>query len=420
VTDHPSASAAAAPPPSGRCALIRRQTRIALAGLALVGFGAVGASAQQESADSTPRVQHGDKGFEIETADGQFLFQIQPRLQVRFSYPFDSDPVTLEQFGEGDELSLSVRRARLKVGGHGFRPWLKYYFEYELASAALLNFEVMVQKYESLSLRVGQWKVEYNRERMISSGKQQTLDRSILTYPFTVDRQQGISLFGRLRGEGIADFTYAVGMFSGSGRGGQSNDDTAPMFVGRLQWNPLGDPVPMSGSDLQRHQDPVVGVALAGATNRSRYTRFSQSGGGQLPGFGEGVPGQYRVNQAVLETAAMWKGLSWQQELHWKEIEDRENVETTRLMGNPAQLGYFPSEIWSSVPSQLEFAFRHAIYDPDRDTDDLTEQEVALAVNWFFSGHANKLTAEVAHIELDQTTAKTGRTRVRVQWDISF
>lgn len=420
MTHRPLASATVPPPPGGGRIPIRRRGLIALAGLALVGLGTVGTSAQQVPPDSTPRVGHGDKGFEIETADGRFLFQIQPRLQVRLSYPFDSDPVTFEQFGEDDELSLSVRRARLKVGGHGFRPWLKYYFEYELASSALLNFEVMVQKYESLSLRVGQWKVEYNRERMISSGKQQTLDRSILTYPFTVDRQQGVSLFGRLRGEGIADLTYAVGMFSGSGRGEQANDDTTPMFVGRLQWNPLGDPVPMSGSDLERHQDLVLGVALAGATNRSRYTRFSQSGGGQLPGFGEGVAGQYRVHQAVLETAAMWKGLSWQQELHWKEIEDRENVETTRLAGHLAQLGYFPGEMWSAVPSQLELAFRHAVYDPDLDTEDLTEQEFALAVNWFFSGHANKLTAEVAYIALDQTTVEASRTRVRVQWDISF
>ena len=44
----------------------------------------------------------------------------------------------------------------------------------------------MVQRYEALGLRVGQWKVEYNRERMISSGRQQTLDRSILTYPFAI------------------------------------------------------------------------------------------------------------------------------------------------------------------------------------------------------------------------------------------
>ena len=97
------------------------------------------------------------------------------------------------------------------------------------------------------------------------------------------------------------------------------------MWTGRLQWNAFGRPVPFSGSDLERTQDPASILALAGATNRRLDTRSLQAGGGQLPGFDDGAEGQYRVDQAVLETALMWKGISWQQELHWKEIDDRLN-----------------------------------------------------------------------------------------------
>ena len=55
MTHHPSASATVTPPPDGGRVPIRRQGRFALAGLALVGLGAVGTSAQQVPPDSTPR-----------------------------------------------------------------------------------------------------------------------------------------------------------------------------------------------------------------------------------------------------------------------------------------------------------------------------------------------------------------------------
>ena len=401
-----------------------RASRSAISLLLALLMGPASGYAQEAEPDSLPddppiRVGHGDKGFEFETADGRFLLQLQARLQFRISHPFDSDPVTFQEFTGNDDLSLDVRRARLKVGGHAFEPWLKYYFEYELANSALLNFEAKLEKWKALSLHVGQWKIEYNRERMISSGKQQTADRSILTYPFTIDRQQGVSLYGRLQGGGAADFSYWAGVFSGNGRG-ETGDDEVPMWTGRLQWNPFGEPVPMSGSDLQRHEDPVAIVALAGATNRSPYTRFSQSGGGQLPGFDEGIEGQYRVNQAVLETAFMFNGLSWQQELHWKEIDDRVNGGTTELLGNLLQLGYFFGEIWSFVPPPLELAARYALYDPDRDADEDNRQEFTFAANWFFKGHLNKLTAELSYLDYELDGVVRDGSRFRLQWDVSF
>ena len=102
---------------------------------------------------------------------------------------------------------LKINRARLKVGGHAFQPWLKYYWEYELSQSNLLDFRIEIEKWRWLSFKAGQWKVEYTRERRISSGEQQMIDRSIINRPFTLDRQQGIELYGRLKGKGVADLT---------------------------------------------------------------------------------------------------------------------------------------------------------------------------------------------------------------------
>jgi phosphate-selective porin len=365
-------------------------------------------------------IDHGDKGFELRSADGNHLMQIQARVQLRYAYPWDSDPVTLQDFDQQKQHVFKVNRARLKVGGHAHDPDLKYYFEYELASNNLLDFRVMVERYQKLSLKAGQWKVDYSRERIISSGKQQLADRSLVNRPFTIDRQQGVALFGWLRGTGAADFSYWAGVFTGTGRGSRTNDDEHLMWAARLQWNALGGGVPFSGSDIKRSQEARAGIAAAAVTNRSPYTRFSQEGGGQLEGYEEGEPGQYRVNQWTLATAFMYSGFSWQQEYHWKRIDDRVNGVVSTLTGNYAQLGYFLHGIAPVVPEPLELALRYAFYNPDQAIGDDMQQEFALAANWFFRQHLNKLTAEISYFDFEYNLqGHIDGWRIRLQWDVS-
>src|SRR5262245_41189398 len=200
------------------------------------------AVAQKEEEDSSKFAQfkYGSKGFQFNTRDDKFLIQIQSRLQFRFATPEDQDPVTYDDFTGKKKPSFKINRARLKVGGHAFQPWLKYYWEYELSQSNLLNYTLTVDKWEWLKFQVGQFKVEYTRERRISSGEQQMVDRSVINREFTVDRQQGAEIYGRLKGKGLADFNYWAGAFTGTGRGNTANDDSHLMYFGRLQWNFTG------------------------------------------------------------------------------------------------------------------------------------------------------------------------------------
>lgn len=279
----------------------------------------------------------------------------------------------------------------------------------------------MVERYPELSLRVGQWKAQYSRERVISSGRQQMMDRSIINRAFTLDRQQGVSVYGRV-GEGAANFNYWLSAFTGMGRGGRSNDDGHLMYMGRVQWNPLGRPVGFVGSDLSGSTEPAFSLALAATTNRSACTRFSQDGCGDLEGFEEGEAGQYRVNQALVESAFTWRGFSWTQEFHLKEIKDRVNDAATTLQGFYVQTGYFPGGALSWVPAPLEIAARYGRYRPDRDEAHNAHQEASIAMNWFFSGHDNKLTAEFSWLTLEDSASGLEEEggRLRLQWDIQF
>jgi hypothetical protein len=367
-----------------------------------------------------PFFTHGSKGFEFNSGDGNYLLQIQFRGQFRASFPTDTDPIDLADFQE-EQLHLNVRRARMKVGGHAFNPSLKYYLEYDLVGSNLLDFRLMLEKLPFLKLKVGQWKAHYTRERVVSSGRQQTVERSIINRPFTIDRQQGVSLFGRLDGRGLADFNYWLSVFMGTGLGARENDDKNPMIMARWQWNFMGEPLAFSGSDVEYHKQFTAIIAFAGLTNRSPYTRFSTAGGGQLEGFEDGIAGQYRVHQLLAETAGKYKGFSWQQELHWKEINDKVNLTNSTLIGHLFQAGYFPHYLWNNLPQKMELYARHAFYDPDVHADSDYQHEFSTGINWFFNGHANKLTAEYSYFyySLESDQLQTG-SRVRVQWDISF
>lgn len=390
--------------------------------LACFIIGNIAVIAQNDSINSKKiNIDYTNKGFQFSTPDKNYSFHIESRLQFRFATPNDQSPVTFNDFYLDSKTSFKINRARLKIGGNAYKPWLKYYFEYDIAQGNLLDFRIMIEKWDFFKVKVGQWKTYYSRERVISSGKQQMVDRSIINRPFTLDRQQGIEFYGRVFPKTLADFTYHISVLTGAGRSATTNDDNHLMYVGRLQWNMFGRELEMTGSDIKYHDKPTGILAFAAATNRSNYTRFSSAGGGNLLGYDTNIPGQYRVNQALIETAFKYRGFSWQNENHIKKITDYENNTNRTLTGYYVQAGYFFSNILDFVPKPLEIAGLYANYKPDTDINEAYEQEFGLAFNWFFKEHRNKLTAEVSHFSYQNIDSFTQKEwRFRIQWEISF
>lgn len=367
------------------------------------------------------KISKGKPGIKFESADKNYATTVNLRGQFRTSFPYDEEPTKLSDFENGT-TDFQIRRARLKMSGHAYRPWLKYKMEYDLVGNTLLDLHFKIEKLPYLSLKIGRWKADYSLERIISSGSQQTLDRSIINRPFTIDRQNGVSLYGNIKGDGSLNFNYWAATFMGTGRTERSNDDSHLMYMLKTQWNINGRQLKRTGSDLKYHNKFTSIIALAGATNKSPYTRFSGSGGGQLEGFADGVAGHYRLNQYLIETAFKYKGWSWQQEYHWKEINDEINQMTTHLTGNYAQIGYFPTYSFNFIPKSLELFGRHAFYNPDLNIKNDTRYEYTLGANWFFNGHNNKLTLEYSHFDYNQIEPGIDESsnRIYFQWDISF
>ncbi len=393
--------------------------------------------------DEGVRASYGSKGVRLESADGNFQTNLLWRAQLRATNPYRSDPRQLSSF-DNEEFTAEGRRLRMKIGGHGYRPWLKYYFEVDLqptrssgssssgSSARVIDWRIDVAKNKKFGVRVGQWKIDYNRERVDSSGRQQFVERSIINRTFTIDRQVGLSFRGRLFEGTGADLRYYAGAFTGEGRG-VANDDENLMYATRLQWNFMGRDLALRQTDVERTEKPTGTFSLAGATHRGRATRWSSSGGGNLDGFssvGAAADGQYRVSQAVAELAFKYQGFSTQNEFHYKHVQDTtlgagNAARNSDLYGYYTQFGYFFHEMNPSFPEELELAIRHAWLTEPNASDfnfENEREETTLAANWFFNGHNNKLTLDYSYLTLDDGAVDDSdhAHRVRLQWDVSF
>ncbi len=371
-----------------------------------------------EQTPEAGKFSYGNQGLQFDDGSGNNFLWFGVRLQTRWA----NERVTQDELPGAPittSSELGLNRGRLKLGGHVVSPRFTIYSEYDIVDSRLLDLRATYKFADWLSIRIGQWKSEFNRERIDSSGKQQFVERSVATPWFTIDRQQGIVASGRVAEETRGDSSYWFGWLSGAGRGGDTSEADG-LWLARVQWNFHGRVLGFSQSATSRPEKPVGSVAVAAVTGKSAYTAFSSRGGGQLPGFADGSPDQYRIEQVMIETAYQYGGFSWQQEFHWKEVLDRVAGQKRRFVGGYAQAGMFFSEWVESFPEPLEFALRIARVDPDRAVSGDTEEEFTLGSNWFFNGHRNKLSLDVSRVVRLQAPETDTSNRVRLQWDWSF
>ena len=393
-----------------------------------------------QAADDYLKVKYTYPGFKLYTADGLFSTKLVWRAQLRYTNPNRSDPRSSGDFTTREDVSnFEARRIRMKIGGHGYKKWIKYYFEVDLQPskdvdgglgdrARVIDYRIDVQPIDEIGFRVGQWKINYNRERVDSSGRQTFVERSIVNRVFTVDRQLGFMLQGRLFKETPADIRYYAGVWNGEGRA-TNNDDSENMYMARLQWNFLGRDLKWRQSAVKYYDKPVAQLAFAYATNNGRCTRWSSSGCGNLSAFspaGAATNVQFRRSQWVQEFAFKWKGLAIQQEFHQMEVEDKSVGLTHDYQGLYAQIGYTNHGAIAALPEGLELALRYAyVIEPTDNVDNLNRnrrQEYTVGLNWFLAGHNNKVTVDYSYLTLKDFATMTDYSdnRVRLQWDISF
>ena len=366
------------------------------------------------------------KGFYFETTDKEFSMKMTGRLQMRYGYEdLDNNHDTEE---EQDNSSFRLRRARLKWDGSAFK-YTKYKIELALKSTGavdgskaveLIDWWASYNKNPALSVQFGQWKVPFNRQRVISSSKLQLIDRATSQDEFTQDRQVGAMLHGKLFNK---KFEYYAGMFNGNGRNESSNGNNENLYIARVSWNPFetfGSGIGEKESDLDWSEKPKAHISAAIAFDGGADETIA------LKRIGTITAKEVDKTSIVGEYGLKYKGFSTKAEVYWRKYD---GIDTSENDTNPStkviDRGFFVQGGYFLIPKKFELAGRYSLVDFDNQRTTDAKRETTVGLTWFFEGHGHKIQANWVREDNEQSNVAGARSDdidnfYRLQYQIAF
>ncbi len=363
----------------------------------------------------------------LRTPDGNFAMKLGARLHFRHDYQ--------ARERRDDVSSFLVRRGKLAVEGHAWRPRLGYKVQLDFAKRddPLEDFYVDYRRFEAATFRFGQFKVPFDRQRILSSARMQFPDRSVASEAFDLDRDVGIQVLGGWR-DGLVQWNLAV--LNGGGEN-VANDNIDYLYVARLLVSPWG-PAPMEEGDIRRGPPRVTfggGFAYDLApTDIAARTGVDADAAGTLEDRdGDGDVDNVAVVLVGAELTAHWRGASLQGEYFWR----REDPGAEAIGPDRTFRGFYAQAGYWVLPRRVELAARASWAEPhhygatlaDRQSNlPETTSEYSGVVTYARFGQDLKLQLEYAFTrELDiGATADVAETfdrdahRVRTQLQLNF
>lgn len=206
------------------------------------------------------------------------------RMQNRFTYQTEDT----ERLA-ADEANFEVRRTRLRLDGTVLDPRLLYRiqlsftrgdFDYDRTEYPNILRDAAVgwRLTDHTTIWYGQTKLPGNRQRLISSGSQQFVDRSLLNSTFNIDRDTGVFL-NHKQGEEMPMW-IKLAISNGEGRS-TNNTDSGLAYTARVEWLPLGsfkEGGDFLEGDLAREITPKVSIGAAYSKNKKASRPAGQTG----------------------------------------------------------------------------------------------------------------------------------------------
>lgn len=233
-------------------------------------------------------------GIGLVMADSSFSINVRFRMQNRFGISSPEDrPLSPQEF------EMRVRRLRLRMDGFMLDPRLTWNLQLSFTRAdqdwdnslvpnvlrdAMIHYRF--NKHFALSMGLG--KLPGNRQRVISSGEQQFVDRSIVNAALTLDRDYGITgTYQSFLGRALIIAKAVVS--SGEGRGVTNSkeftnaavSDQGLAYTGRLEFLPFGAFTGRGDyfeGDLLREAKPKLSLAATIHHNERAIRRNGQLG----------------------------------------------------------------------------------------------------------------------------------------------
>jgi hypothetical protein len=389
------------------------------------------------------------KGLDIKSNDGNFSVNVRLKTQLM------NEVHKLKSADKASE-DFFVRRLRLAFQGNVFSKDIKYKIELTAAAAemgrtdprtaerlvagsdpmmmtqATLDRDEVSQtplldayfdftQLRDLSIRVGQSKIPYGRERMWSDNEMIVVDRSLEDTEFNFDRDMGIDI----RSSdflGIDMLHYYLGMYVAEDRNSAlttlGRGDLGFIYNGRIEFLPLGNFEEVA-TDFDRNKPKLsIGAAYAYLQTDATSPYARQSIGTLIGKVTDLAKVDYKVHNFTADLLFKGGGLTLLGAFHYRKAVDLPAAAKAAKngIGGVAQAAYLFS---NSVPLELQVNFGLIRMIKKATSNTIPDNELGAGFNYYFNRHAVKLQLEVARIWYENDTDKPrNETRVRAQLQV--
>jgi hypothetical protein len=330
--------------------------------------------------------------------------------------------------------SMLIRRSRLKFDGFAYSPKLKYKLELGLSNrdqSGASQFTSNSPRYildallkwnfsGNFVLWFGQTKLPGNRERVVSSGDMQMVDRSLLNSRFNIDRDIGVQLRHHFNLTDTFLVKEILAISQGEGRNITTGNIGGYQYTSRIELFPFGDFASKGdykGSDFKFEENPKLSVAFGYDFNNNAVKTRSNQGSYMLNDVGF-----YSTNISTVFIDAMYKhkGFSFMAEYANRDAKDAlaKNSDGT-LTGDEVQVGNgINLQTGYLLSKTLEVSARYTNISLDKNiTGKGAENQYTLGFSKYIAGHKLKVQTDVSYTDIG---FKTNQLLYRLQVDIHF
>ena len=381
------------------------------------------------NAQETNAPKFGKGLFNLVGKDSTFSMNISARMQFLGTSQWDADNGL-----SNPESNMLVRRARLKFSGFAYSPKLKYKLELGLSNRDIgkaSSFTNEAPKYildavvkwnfsGNFVLWFGQTKLPGNRERVISSGNLQQVDRSLLNSRFNIDRDMGFQLRHHFNLTDTFIVKEAFSMAQGEGRNVTTGNLGGHQYTSRIELLPFGkfsSKGDYKGSDLKFEAAPKLAIGFTYDFNNDAVKNRSNQGS-----YMTNDTGFYSTNISTVFVDAMYKhkGFSFMGEYAYRDAKDpfAKNSDGT-LTGVVVQVGNALNlQSGYLLSKTLEISGRYTNIDWDQNiTGKGNENQYTIGLSKYILGHKLKVQTDLSYLDL---TGNTNELLYRLQVDIHF
>ena len=362
----------------------------------------------------------------IEARDSSFSLKFGARFQSLYTSTWSGTNELQHQ-----QTSFLIRRARLKFDGFAYSPRLEYKLELALSNRDISGGSAFTHNADRVVLDAvlkwnfagnfelwgGQTKLPGNRERVISSGDLQFVDRSLLNSQFNIDRDMGIQLHHSFTlGENFI-VTEALAVSQGEGR----NVTTGNIGKG-MQWTARAEIYPFGkfkkkgayvGSDIYREE--TVKAAIGFTYNFNDEAVRSRSNLGSYMETDYGFFGS-DIETYFIDAMVKYQGFSFMGEYAYRSADSTRALNSDGSeagaivntgVGLNLQGGYL-------FPNNYEIAFRYTTINLN-ELSGYVDEQYTIGLSKYIVGHKLKVQTDLSFGDVSESNVNN--LLYRIQFD---